>query len=182
MLRVLKEEPKVLFRNLGWIIAGWAGLLLSLYVLSGAYQVQANEQAIVRRFGAYSRTVNPGIHYRMPWPVEQVDKIKIKEVKRVAVGFWEPKGGVHTELLPYVITGDKNIIHTQYIIQYRITDPRCFLFNTDDPEGLFKELANQAVVKVIASRKVDPLLTTAKREVELAIERELRRAIDIQFG
>lgn len=180
MLKEFKDEASVTFRNLPRIILVVIAGLLLLYLASGIYVVQANEVGLLRRFGALQKgTVKPGIHYRLPWPVEQVDRVKIREVKRIEVGFWpESEVWIGEGLIPYCITGDKNIIHNQFVIQYRITDPASYRFRSGDPERLFSGLANAMVLKVLAQRGVDPILTTGKREVELATRQALQAAIE----
>ncbi len=177
MFEHLKDEKRMVFRNLDRIIIATVGVLFLLYLLSGIYQVQANEQAVVRRFGEFQRIINPGINYGLPWPVDKVDKIKIKEIKRIKVGFWSEGPVMVGELLPYAITGDKNIIHNQYVIQYRITDPRQYLFSAKKPEEVLLQMANRIILKTVAGKEVDPILTTGKGEVERQIQKTLQDAL-----
>lgn len=179
MLKEFKDEASITFRNLPRIILGVIAGLFLLYLASGIYVIQANEVGLLRRFGALQKDiVKPGIHYRLPWPVEQIDQVRIREVKRIEVGFWpESEVWIDEGLIPYCITGDKNIIHNRFVIQYRITDPASYRFRSKDPDSLFSELANAMVLKVLAQRGVDPILTTGKREVELAIRQALQAAI-----
>ncbi len=178
MLEDLKDEKRVVFKNLDRIVIIVAAILFVLYLFSGIYQVQANEQALVRRFGRFIKIVNPGINYRIPWPIDSVDKIKIKQVKRIEVGFWPQSGSGYTELLPYAITGDKNIIHNHYVVQYRITDPKQYLLSAELPDMIFKELANRVILEVVASQQVDPVLTTGKLQVEMDIKDALIESLE----
>jgi membrane protease subunit HflK len=179
MFGEFQEEKHAVFRNLDRIFLGMLLILFLLYLASGIYVVQANEEGILRRFGAIKKeTIKPGIHYRIPWPVDRVDRVKIKEVKRIEVGFWPEASSGYTIILPYCITGDRNIIHNQFVIQYRIIDPVRYRFQAVDPEGLLLELANAAVIEVVARRSVDPVLTTGKRDVELEVLKHLQAALD----
>ncbi len=179
MFGEFQEEKRAVFRNLDRILLAMLMILFGLYLASGIYVVQVNEEGILRRFGAIkAETIKPGIHYRIPWPVDRVDKVKIKEVKRIEVGFWPEAQSGYTIILPYCITGDYNIIHNQFVIQYRIIDPVKYRFRTADPERLLLELANAAVIEVVAKRSVDPVLTTAKREVELEVLKILQADLD----
>jgi len=175
------EEKRLVFRNLDRIVGGVLLALLALYLASGLYVVQANEEGLLRRFGVLRReTIEPGIHYRIPWPVDVVDKVKIKEVKRIEVGFSPDGAGARSVILPYCITSDSNIIHNRFVIQYRISDPAQYAFNCANPEQLLRELAGATIIKVMAARTVDTVLTTGKREVELEILGELQLLLDRQ--
>src|ERR671931_599240 len=76
--------------------AAWAAALLPLpvtgYLLSGIFTVAADEQAVIRRFGRVAARLGPGIHYRLPWPVDRVDVIKTTSVTKTGVGFDLPEG------------------------------------------------------------------------------------------
>jgi membrane protease subunit HflK len=135
----------------------------------------------MRRLGVLQReTVKPGIHYRIPWPIDRVDTVRIKEVKRVEIGFAPSGTGAKSVILPYCITSDSNIIHNRFVIQYRISDPARYAFHCVDPERLLIRFAGATVIKVVADRTVDTVLTTGKREVELEILRELQIQLDRQ--
>jgi membrane protease subunit HflK len=175
------EEKRLVFRNLDRIVGGVLLALVALYLASGVYVVQANEEGLLRRFGVLQReTVKPGIHYRIPWPVDGVDRVKIKEVKRIEVGFSPGGASTRSVILPYCITSDSNIIHNRFVIQYRISDPAQYAFNCVDPERLLRGFAEATIIKVVAARTVDTLLTTGKREVELEILGELQSRLDRQ--
>jgi membrane protease subunit HflK len=167
------------FRNLDRILLAILGILFILYLASGIYVVQANEIGVLRRFGALKKELlKPGIHYSIPWPVDRVDKVRIKEVKRIEVGFWPESARGYSVILPYCITGDRNIIHNRFVIHYRVSDPARYLFQSAEPEGLLLEMANAVIIEVIAKRSVDPVLTVAKREVELEVMKSLQEALD----
>ncbi len=175
------EEKRLVFRNLDRIVSGVLLALVALYLASGVYVVQANEEGLLRRFGVLQReTVKPGIHYRIPWPVDRVDRVKIKEVKRIEVGFSPGGASERSVILPYCITSDSNIIHNRFVIQYRISDPRKYIFNCVNPEQLLRGFAGATIIKVVAAKTVDMVLTTGKREVELEILGELQTLLDRQ--
>lgn len=175
------EEKRLVFRNLDRILGVVLLALVVLYLASGVYVVQANEEGLLRRFGVLQKdTLKPGIHYRIPWPVDRVDTVKIKEVKRIEVGFAPGGGSARSIILPYCITSDRNIIHNRFVIQYRISDPAKYVFNCVDPEQLLRGFAGATIIKVVAARTVDALLTTGKREVELEILAELQTLLDRQ--
>ncbi len=180
MFEEFKEEARLIFKNF-YRLAGAVCLgLILLYLASGIYVIQANEVGVVRRFGrVLPGLVKPGIHYHLPWPVDLVNKVRIKEVLRLEAGFYpQTEQWQYGELIPYCISGDKNIIHNHFVIQYRISNPRDYLFKSIRPSLLLSELANTTIIKVVSSSPVDYLLTSGKREVELKIKDELQRKIN----
>jgi len=179
MLREFKEEFRIVFANLDRLIKAAVLILVGLYLASGVYIVEANEAGVLLRFGKlWPETIKPGIHYRLPWPVDNVKTVSIRQVKRMEAGFWpgDPSAEI-TELLSYCVTGDKNIIHTHYIIQYRIGDPAAYLFGSIDPERTMRKTADSIILHEIAFRAVDPVLTSAKQEIEIAIRDKLQKAV-----
>ncbi len=179
MLKEFKEEFRIVFANLRRVIKGAVLVLLGLYLASGIYIVEANEAGVLLRFGKLApETIKPGIHYRLPWPVDKVETVSIRKVNRMEAGFWPGDSSTEiTELLPYCVTGDKNIIHTHYIIQYRIGDPAAYLFNSLEPEWMMRKMADNIILEEIASRAVDPVLTSAKHEIAIALRNSLQKAV-----
>jgi len=157
------------------IVARIAVLVFALlYLASGLYVVQPDEQGVVTRFGrVVDDRVMPGMHYRMPWPFEKVDRPKTTEVKIMSVGFrivdkmrGLPPAKEETEIL----TGDENIINVQMMVQYRVSDPVAFLFAAENPHWLVRKSAESILTQVIGSMGVDDVLTTEK----LAIQEQVR--------
>ena len=161
------DEGKAVFRDLDRIILAVIAALFLVYLASGIFVVQANEMGVVFRFGAKRAVVPPGIGYHWPWPIERVSKVNVKEVQRIEAGFFIGSDS-YEELPPYSLTGDKNIIHNHYVIQYRIADPANFLLVSARVREILYELSQATILEAVAAGEVDPLLTTGKREMELA--------------
>ncbi len=159
----LKKDVVAAFAmNTNKLYRWFAILLLGIYFLSGIYIVKTNEVGLVRRFGKVMReNVESGIHYRMPWPIDDVDKVNIKEVMRTELSFWSDKIDKNT-LPSYCITGDKNIVHLKMIINYQIKEPKSFLYRIYNSDKILENSMYSAIVETIARVKVDDILTTAK--------------------
>ena len=153
-----------------------------LYVLSGVYVVQPNEQGVVRRFGRLvDDQVMPGIHYHLPWPVERVDRPKTLQVKVMSVGFRmvdKIKGIGPLPQETQVLTGDENIIDIQMIVQYRVADPSAFLFSTEEPQWLVRRAAESCLTTIIGSMGVDQVLTTDKLLIENKLKEQTQAILD----
>ena len=149
-------------------------LFVFLWLLSGIYIVNPDEQGVVLRFGRYDRTVDSGPHYAWPFPLEQVYKPKVTQVLRSEVGFRSfgqtttfQQGQLRT--IPEeasMLTGDENIVNVQFSVQYKISDPVQFLFNVMDPPALVRNAAEAAMREVIGNSQIDSAITDGKLKIQ----------------
>lgn len=159
-------------------------LLVATYILSGVYVVNPGEAAVVRRFGiVVQQRVEEGLHYRVPWPVDQVDVVNIATVRRESVGLTETAGDGHIHDEPMdkfrALTGDTNIIDVEVVIQYQVRDPANYLFNIDYPaHRLIREAVRGSVTNLIAGLPVDEILTTERQRLQDAIRVDAQRRLD----
>lgn len=167
---------------LKWIIPA----VVLLWFLSGIYIVRPDEQGVVRRFGKAIRVTQPGPHYHLPNPIEKVDKVKVKKVRRIEIGYRTVSPGMPARyrFVPeesLMLTGDEQIIDAQIIVQYQVRDPEKFLFNVKDlerPQGALMDAAEVALRQVVGQRPIDDVLITEKLQVEIDIRELLQRIID----
>ncbi|RIK38962.1 MAG: FtsH protease activity modulator HflK [Chloroflexi bacterium] len=132
-----------------------AVLLLAMYGLSGAYIVAPGEAAVVRRLGrVVASNVGPGLHYRLPWPMERVDVVPVDAIRRVD----RPAN--------LMLTGDENLISVRFSLHYTVTSAAKYLLNSADPDALLAEVGEAALRQVIAQETVDALLTVDKAQIE----------------
>jgi membrane protease subunit HflK len=165
----------------------WAvPFLLILWILSGIYIVGPDEQGVVRRFGKVVRIVEPGPHYRLPRPIEKVDKPKIQQVRRIEIGFETISPGpparyrFHTEE-SLMLTGDEQIIDAQVIVQYKIENAADYLFNVrnlEGSQGTIKDAAEVALRQVVGQRPIDDVLISEKLQVESDISALLQEIVE----
>ena len=169
----LREEGEVRHRLLRTLrpsrrLAAWggAGLVLA-YVLSGLYLVGAEEEAVVQRFGRRVAVgVQPGLHYRLPWPIESVTKIQVRTVRALSPPAVE------------LLTGDENLISLRATAQYAVKDVAGYLFNVGNTEGLIAANLEAAVRQTVGTRQIDDLLTTGRAEVEREAGALLQESLD----
>lgn len=130
-------------------------ILIGLYLLSGFYTVQPGQAAVVRTFGRLSaNNVGPGLHYRWPWPVDQVDIVAVSNIRRA-----ETSGSL-------MVTGDENLISVRLSVHYAVNDPAAFLIKVTDPETLIMQAGEAAMRQVVAQEGVDGLLTVDKAAIQ----------------
>jgi len=180
--RINFNLPKQWFPLLKWAVP----FLLVLWLLSGIYIVRPDEQGVVRRFGKVVRTTEPGPHYRLPSPIEKVDKPKIQQVRRIEIGFETVSSGpparykFHTEE-SLMLTGDEQIIDAQIIVQYKIKDAADYLFNVrnlEGSQGTIKDAAEVALRQVVGQRPIDDVLIKEKLQVEIDIRALIQEIVD----
>jgi len=164
--------PKPDFKGSGlkWIVLA----ALGVWLLSGIYIVNPDEQGVVLRFGKYDRTVEAGPHYALPYPIETVDKPKVTQVQRVEVGFRSADANrVFTQgqyrTVPEeasMLTGDENIVSVQFSVQYQIKDAVQYLYRVTNQAAVVKKAAEAAMREVIGNSLIDSALTDGKLKIQ----------------
>lgn len=157
-------------KGLWWI----AGGVVLLWLLSGIYIINPDEEGIVLRFGRYNRTVAPGPHYQLPFPIETVYKPKVTQVLRGEVGFRSIGQGAtfqqgQVRSVPEeasMLTGDENIVNVQFSVQYKIKDPVEYLFNVTNQAAVVKNAAEAAMREVIGKSQIDSAITDGKLKIQ----------------
>lgn len=167
-------------RRLFWV---FIGLIIIVYLLTGIYVVDPGEAGVVRRFGAVVvPRAEPGLHYRLPWPMDQVDIVNVNDVRRESVGILEPEEGHEHPEPPaklQVLSGDTNVIDIELIVQYQVRDPAKFLTNVEyAPYLLIRDVARQAVTDLLSRQPVDAILTTERQSLQQGIQTEMQRRLD----
>lgn len=151
--------------TLGMVIAG---LLLILIGFTTWYTVDESEQAVVITFGQAGETVtNSGLHFKLPWPIQYVETLS-KETYSLKFGYKQDETG---ELVSYdketkMITGDEYIVLTDLIVQWKITEPQKYLFNSESPKETLHDATSASIRSVIGNSTIDAALTDGKAEIE----------------
>lgn len=147
-------------------------VLLALWGLSGFFIVAPEEEGVILRFGEYNRTVGPGPHMRLPFPIESDMKPKVTQVQRIEIGFRPTlsRSG-QVQVIPAeasMLTSDENVVMVQFIVQYRIKDPVKFLFKLAGQHETVKSAAEAAMRETIGKSKIDAALTEGKIAIQNA--------------
>ncbi len=155
-----------------------------LWLASGIYIVQPDQEAVVLRFGRAVGVATPDIHYHVPWPVESVEIERVTEVKRIEIGFRtigsEPAprySKVIRESL--MLTGDENIVDVELIVQYRIRGIKEYLFNVADQTEAVRSVAEAALRQVIGQQPIDDVLTEGKLKIQESIHGQIQQVLDL---
>jgi membrane protease subunit HflK len=160
----------------------WFGLgllaFVGAYLASGFYLVDTDEEAVVRRFGAVVAQEGPGMHYRLPWPIDRVDVLKTTAVMNTAVGFALGADGEAGAAGMELLTGDTNILSIALALQYVIQDPADFLFRTEDPEALIGAVAEVVLTETVLGMPVDEVLTTGRLAIQDEVKTKTQARLD----
>src|SRR5881397_1625216 len=160
---------------------------LAIWGLSGFFRVQSEEQGVVLRFGKHVRTVDPGLNYHLPYPIESVLLPKALRVSTISIGMTlinDPTGRGRTmrdvpeESL--MLTGDENIVDVDFTVLWRIKPKGAgdFLFNIQNPEGTVKAVAESAMREVIGRSNIQPILTGARTATEAGVQELMQKTLD----
>lgn len=145
-----------------------AGLLLVIAVFTSWYTVDESEQAVIITFGVANETiVEPGLHFKMPWPIQKAE-ILSKETYSLQFGYNQNAEGeiVAFDKETKMITGDENIVLTDLVVQWKITDPKKYLFNAENPQDVLHDATSASIRSIIGSSLIDDALTSGKAEIE----------------
>jgi membrane protease subunit HflK len=155
--------------------------LFALWIVSGTFLVSADQQAVVTRFGAVtSPRVLPGIHYALPWPIDSVYKLKVHQLRRTVIGGEIPDavlGRIQPASAEF-LSGDQNLLNVRVVAQYSVSEPKDFLFATDDVDRVVRTAVESELVRRIARTPVDDILTTEKVAIQNDVLLTAQRALD----
>ena len=181
--RILERGRELLreMRGTGVIIVGL--IVAGIWLTSGIYVVNPDEQGVVLRFGALSGRTGPGLHYRLPWPIESVDTPKVTRENQLDIGYRSENAGrardVPEESLS--LTGDENIVDIDFTVFWVIKDAAAFLFNVDDQgqdSFTIKAVAESAMREVVGKNKIEPILTVSRDTVQMEVRDLMQKIID----
>jgi len=168
-----------------YIFPAIAGVLALIFVFSGVYSVGPDEVGVVRRFGKYVRTTQPGLHVKIPMGIEKVNNIKVKYVFKEEFGFKTLKPGIKSQFSTreyfdesLMLTGDLNVLVVEWIVQFKIKDPVKLLFNIRDPRATIRSISEAVMRQVIGDESVTDILTTRRIEINQTAQDKLQEILD----
>ncbi len=170
-------------RGLIW----WAGgaLLVLIVVLSSYYTVEPQETAVVQRFGRFVRTAGAGLHFKMPFGIEQVRKVVTGRVLQREYGYRTIEPGIRSRFAEKayeeesrMLSGDLNVVDLQWTVQYKVQNPTDYLFRVKDVEGTLDDISESVMRRIVGNRYVDEVLTVGRASVAAMAQREMQEILD----
>jgi membrane protease subunit HflK len=159
------------------------------FVLGGPfYTVEQDEKAVVLTFGMYHETTGPGLHFKIPWPVQTIVKEKVTHVRRIEVGFrthgthGQPGGAAvrdfkrDPEMLEeaQMLTGDENIVNVEIVVQFEISSLQNWLFGARHPETILRMVAESSLRHVVGDNGIDDVLIHKRSEIAIDIRQRIK--------
>ena len=180
---LLGKSPKKSARLiLGAVIA----IVLIWGVFSCFYTVQPEERAVVKRFGAVIDITDPGLHFRLPFGIDQVQLVATERVLKQEFGFRTE--GMRAGRTAYsakqyedeslMLTGDLNIIDLEWVVQYRISDPIKFLYSMREPTRTLRDISESVMRRVVGNRLGSDVLTVGRVEIQQLGRDEIQQIMD----
>ena len=159
-------------------------VVAAILVLSqSVFKVEPDEEGLVKRFGDVVRTVEPGPHLKIPF-IESVVTPKVQKLHRIEVGFRTNARG-RAQIVPQealMLTGDMNILSVEFIVQYKISQAKDYLFNVANIEETIRKSAEAAMREVVGKNKIDEALTVGKAAIQQSTQQLLQSIVDEYQG
>ncbi|MGA1796665.1 MAG: FtsH protease activity modulator HflK [bacterium] len=160
-------------------------ILILAFVLTVWFTVGPEEVGVILRFGRYNRVVDPGLHFKYPFLIEQVDKVPVQRQLKQEFGFRTIKAGVVTQYSAQrydeeslMLTGDLNVASVEWIIQFRINDPYRYLFKVRNSTQTLRDMSEAMMREVVGDRTVNEVLTVGRQEIATEVEKRLQELCD----
>ena len=154
-------------------------ILIILWLLSGFYKVNANEQGVVLRFGEWVRTTLPGLHYHLPYPIERAKTPKVTKVNKTEIGFRELNNTQRMLLEEsLMLTGDENIVDINFSVFWVINDAGKYLFKLRNPDASIKSISESVMREVIGNTPIADALAERSQEIEMLSLEKIQNVLD----
>ena len=164
----------------GYGFIGVLAVILVLWIFTGFYVVQPDEQGVVLQLGKFDRLADPGWRYHLPMPLESVQKVKVGSENTMAVGHsgmtqsQREEGDEDTTML----TGDENVIDTNFVVKWRIKDAKEFLFSVRDVEETIRRVAESAMREIIGRSTIQQVLTGDRQQIATDAKDMMQKILD----
>ena len=152
-------------------------VLVAVLVLVAAgtcfYTVDDKQQAVVTTFGKVTDITDAGVHFKLPLGIQQVRKVDVNVYQKIELGYTSDAYGEGYDVNiseSTMITGDYNIVNVDFFVEYKISDPVQYLFSSNSPELILRNLIQSQVRNVVGSSTVDAVLTDGKENIQMQVK------------
>ena len=170
----------------GRLLILMTALIGAVAFITSIYAVEPSEQAVVLRLGRYVSTAEPGLHFRLPFGIDRIIKVKTKVILQEEFGF--RSSGNEGSRTAYTdddfrsesltLTGDLNVANVEWIVQYQISDPKKYLFNAREVLKNLRDISQSVLRRVVGDRIVSQVLTTGRVEIAEEAQRLTQEVLD----
>ena len=164
------KKPMPNFKKLGTtIIIAVLAIAIGMAAMTCFYTVDDKQQAVVTTFGKVTDVTDAGVHFKMPFGIQNVEKVDVNVYQKIELGY-SSNGHVTNTSESAMITGDYNIVNVDFFVEYKISDPVAYLYSSNDPELILKNLIQSQVRNVVGSSSVDAVLTDGKEGIQMQVK------------
>jgi modulator of FtsH protease HflK len=173
----LSQIPRLPVRTILFVVAV---ILVLMSLWSSFYTVAAESEGVVLRFGKYLKTVEPGLHFKLPLGIDRVTVLPTRRQLKLEFGFYtrgytDPVQASDAQgEEKSMVTGDLNAALVEWVVQYRISDARQYLFEVRNPAQTLRDLSESAMREMIGDRTVDEVITVGRQDIEVAVLNRLQ--------
>ncbi|MBP9733636.1 MAG: FtsH protease activity modulator HflK [Candidatus Omnitrophica bacterium] len=161
------------------------GALLVMAALTMFFSVGPDEKGVVQMFGKYIRTVDPGLHMKLPLGIETVTPVRVERIFKEEFGFRTSEAGVRTQYAAknyleesLMLTGDLNALEVTWIVQFKVADARKALFSLRDAVRTLRDISEAVMRRLVGDYSVDEVLTSRRAEIGVAAEQEIQQILN----
>lgn len=152
------------------------------WLLSGIYIIDPAERGVVLRFGAFQKITNQGPHWHIPYPIEDIYKVNVEQIRTTEIGFRNVQnsnygGNVSSESL--MLTKDENMVDVNLAVQYKIANAKDYLFNVVQPEITLSHVVQSVIRQVVGDNSMDFVLTTGREQVAQEVKFGSQNLLDM---
>ncbi len=168
-----QPAKKIDLQKLGKVIAIFAVVLaVFIGVMTCFYTVDDKQQAVVTTFGKVTDITDAGLHFKLPFGIQQVHKVNVNVYQKIELGYSTNANGDYTVKTgeSTMITGDYNIVNVDFYVEYKISNPEKYLFSSTNPEMILRNLIQSQVRNVVGSSSVDSVLTDGKENIQMQVK------------
>ena len=135
------------------------------------YTVDDKQQAVVTTFGKVTEVTDAGVHFKLPFGIQQVEMVDVNVYQKIELGYTSDGNDYYVnESESTMITGDYNIVNVDFFVEYKISDPVAYLYSSNNPELILKNLIQSQVRNVVGSSSVDSVLTDGKEDIQRQVK------------
>ena len=175
-----KLNPK----KIGLILTG---ILVLIILFTSIFIVDQTEQAVITRFGKYVATKNPGLHIKLPFGIDKNYTVNVRTVQTQEFGYRTTRGGSRPVYIDQIkeatmLTGDLNIVDVEWIIQYRVSDPRAWTFNVYERIPTIRDVSRSVINMLVGDRAIMDIMGIERVSIEaegITMMNEIFRGYDL---
>ncbi len=173
------QKPRMTLKKLLGRLAKSAGLValilvLLLAALTSFYTVDDKQQAVITTFGKVTDVTDAGVHFRLPFGIQKIHRVDVNVYQKIELGYRNASNAELDDSIveneSRMITGDYNIVNVEFFVEYKISDPVQYLYSSNDPKLILRNLIQSQVRNVVGSTSVDAVLTDGKENIQMQVK------------